>query len=1040
VEALQTFFAAVTADAQMAFIVVLHLHEDQESHLTEVLQQKTDLPMEKAEDGTTVQAGHGYVIPPGHRLTIEDGRLRLGDLEKGTGTSTIDHFFRSLAADQGDHAVGVLLSGTGTDGTLGLRAINEAGGATMVQAPEDAGHDHMPQSAIATGLIDVTGPAGILAEKLLEYRDNAGVIQLPKTPEALPEEDRSVLQKIFSRLYTQAGHDFSGYKRSTVLRRIERRMQLHSVTSLEAYLRLLRDNEDEIQTLKKDLLITVTNFFRDPAAFEALEEQVIPAIFEQREATDSVRVWVAGCATGEEAYSIAMLLLEQADRLDAPPSLQVFATDVEGEALRAGRKGLYPRSIEEDVSAERLDQFFRPEEDYYRVAPRLRETIVFAEHDLLTDPPFSDLDLVSCRNVLIYLQPEMQRRALRRIHYGLREQGTLFLGRSETVGRQDDLFSVLDQGHNLLQARVLSTSQVPAPPLSSTPVESNEELLLSEQEPPSGSEAPTNSVPSEMAELHHEALMQDVSGLLVDEDFNVVHLTDRASEHLAFRERAPNFNVLDLVPKELRPLVQTALYRVFEKGESSRYPRVEIAAKDNTDGETRLMDLTVHGLDAADARRFAHVRLEERPTREDGEASSDGDRETELKTELQRTREQLRTTTEEYDTATEEMEAANEELLSMNEELKSKNQQLKQSKEEYQSVNEELKTTNQELEAKIESLRAANSDLENLMAATDIATLFLDRELHIQRFTPQVTELFNIRPPDVGRPLSDFTRRFKYEHLIEDTREVLRTLEPIEREVSQGEDRWFLLRLRPYRTVEETVEGAVLTFIDISRRRRLERELLDAGERVRQEIGQNLHDALSSEMVGGVMMVEAVRNQLAEAGREEAEKLGEVIEIFRASLETARNLSHELVPPALEDEPLAQALKNLCSRRTEASDVRCCFESDPAKELPRRRETAIHLYRIAQEAVMNAQRHAEASRIEVLLERAGDALQLVVRDDGTGLPDEVSAELETDEGGIGLRTMRHRAELIGGSLEFDSDAEWSTVVTCRLPLREAERS
>ena len=1017
-----------------------HLGEDQESRLTEVLQQETALPMERAEDGTAVRAGHGYVIPSGHHLTIEDGRLRLAALEKGAGTSTIDHFFRSLAADQGDHAVGVVLSGTGTDGTLGLRSINEAGGVTMVQAPADAEHDHMPQSAIATGLIDVTGPAGTLADKLLEYRDNAGVVQLPEEPEALDQTDRSALQKIFSRLYTQAGHDFSGYKRSTVLRRLERRMQIHSVTSLEAYLRLLRDNEDEIQTLKKDLLITVTNFFRDPAAFEALEEQVIPEMFERREATDSVRVWVPGCATGEEAYSIAMLLLEQADRLDAPPSLQVFATDVEGDALRVGREGLYPKSIDADVSPERLDQFFRMEEDYYRVAPRLREKIVFAEHDLLTDPPFSDLDLVSCRNLLIYLQPEMQRRALQRIHYGLRDEGYLFLGRSETIGQQADLFSTIDQSHNLLRARALPKERVPTPPLSVASGELDEDLLLSERDPLSGSEDPTDVVPSEMAQLHYEALMQDVSGLLVDEDYNVVHLTDRASEHLVFRERAPNFNVLDLAPKELRPLLQTALYRVFEKGESSRYPRVEIAPDETEDGHPRIMDVSVRRLDASGPRRLAHVRLEERPTREEGTASLESVRETELETELQRTREQLQTTTEEYEAATEEMEAANEELLSMNEELKSKNEELKQSKEEHQSVNEELKTTNQELEAKIEELRAANSALENLMAATDIATLFLDRDLHIQRFTPQVTELFNIRPPDVGRPLSDFTRRFEHGGLIEDARSVLRTLEPIEREVRQGEDRWFLLRLRPYRTVEETVEGVVLTFVDISDRRQLERELIDASERTRRKIGHHLHDALGSDLAGGMMVAESVRKQLARDGREEADRLGEVIEMLKESVDTARNLSHELAPAGLQEDTLAQSLQHLCEQRDEQSDTQCQFKGNPEETLPLRTETAIHLYRIAQEAVMNAYRHAEASRVEVSLKREGGVLQMQVRDDGIGLPEKFKETSGQDAEGIGLRSMRHRANLIGGSLRIDTDGEWSTVVTCSLPLQEETRS
>lgn len=415
-------------------------------------------------------------------------------------------------------------------------------------------------------------------------------------------------------------------------------------------------------------------------------------------------------------------------------------------------------------------------------------------------------------------------------------------------------------------------------------------------------------------------------------------------------------------------------------------------------------------------------------------------RETELQSELSRTREQLRTTTEEYEAATEEMEAANEELLSMNEELKSKNEELKRSKEEHQSVNEELQTTNQELEAKIEELRAANSALENLMAATDIATLFLNRDLEIERFTPQVTELFNIRPPDVGRSLTDFTRRFEHGRLIEDAQEVLRTLEPVEREVHQGEARWFLMRLRPYRTVGDEVEGVVLTFVDISSRRKLERELIDANEQTRERIGQHLHDALSSDLAAGIMLAESVHNQLAEEGREEAERIEKVVDILKEGAEAARNLSHELVPTSLQEETLAWALQYLCEQRDGRGEKKCCFTGNPDEELPRRKETAIHLYRIAQEALTNAYRHAEASRLEVSLKRDGEFLRLVVRDDGTGIPDKFRKDFDQEAEGLGLASMRHRANLIGGSLRIESDEEWSTIVTCDLPLQIAERS
>ncbi|PSQ79601.1 MAG: hypothetical protein BRD33_00395 [Bacteroidetes bacterium QH_6_63_17] len=908
----------------------------------------------------------------------------------------------------------------------------------------------MPQSAIATGLVDVTGSAPRLAEKLLEYRDNAGAIQLPDEESALGQEQLSVLQKIFSRLYRQAGHDFSGYKRSTTFRRLERRMQLRSITSLESYLHLLRRDEEEVQALKKDLLITVTNFFRDPAAFEALQSQVFSEMVEQKGSTESVRIWVPGCATGEEAYSLAILLLEQIDQQNVPPHLQVFATDVDEDAVQFARQGRYPGSIEADVSAERLGRFFRSEDTHYRVAPRLQEQIVLAEQDLLTDPPFSNLDLVSCRNMLIYLQPEMQRRALRRIRYGLGEGGHLFLGRSETIDRQTDLFSLVDEAHNLHQARALPEAQVPIPPPSSATSEqagnatpgTNRQETRGEQE--ARGEQPGETSSSEMSQLHQEALMQSVSGLLVDENKRVVHLTDRASEHLGFSDRTPNLNVLDLVSDEIRPLLRTALHRAFESDEPCRYPRISVESRSGSrdseePGPARLMDLSVRPVQGPEGRPYAHVRLEERPPEGNGVADVEEPPTPELKEELGRTREQLRTTTEEYEAATEEMEAANEELLSMNEELKSKNNELKRNKEEYQSLNEELETTNQELQAKIEELRESSSALENRMAATNIATLFLNRDLEIKRFTPRTTELFNIRPPDEGRPLSDFTHRFEYENLMEDTRQVLRTLEPIEREVRQGTDRWFLMRIRPYRTVEKTVNGVVLAFIDITDRRQLERELINANEKARRRIGRRLHDALSSDLASGIMLAESVRKQVVEEGLEVEEKLEEVIEVLKESAAKARGLSRKLVPTSLQEGTLARALQELCGRYHDPPGFQCSFEGDPEEKLPRRQETANHLYRIAQEALTNARTHGEATRVEIILGREEETLRLTVRDNGVGIPEDLRKKPEKNAQGVGLNSMKHRANLTGSSLHIGAEEAWPTVVTCRLPLSEARR-
>lgn len=1025
IEAIQQLLEGIPADTDMAFVVILHLAPDRASNLSEVLQQSTDLPVERVDEGTKVLGGHVYVIPPGQRLEIEDGHLRLDEVTEAHDISTVDRFFRSLAADQGANAVGIVLSGSGADGALGLRAIKEESGVTFVQSPEEAQYDHMPESAIATGLVDLVLPAMKLAEKLLEYRNNAGVVELPDREEGLNRDEQDLLQKIFTRLYTEVGLDFSGYKRSTVLRRLERRLQVRSINTLEEYLHLLREDPKEVEALKRDFLISVTSFFRDRDAYRALQELALPRLFENKGPADQIRVWVPGCATGEEAYSLAILLLEQADTVDSPPSIQVFATDVDEEALEYGREGLYPETIRTDVPNEWIDRYFRPEGDYYQVAPRLRETILFAGHDLLTDPPFSNLDLVSCRNLLIYLKRELQDYIFRITHYGLKDSGYLFLGRSEALGPATDLFSAVDQVNNILRARVLPDGQEPNIPVTFSKNSDDVEGLFSvESEPSSERPTSTSDLPS-AEELHNQALMQEIASILVDENHQIVHLSDAASQYLNLGGGTPSLEVLPCVPEDIRPVLQTALFHAFRKDETTEHTRIEVTL----DGQTRFLDLSVHPIKDLGPQTYASVRLEESDASPPAVSDETSSNKTKLETELERTREQLQSTSEEYEAATEEMEAANEELLSMNEELQSKNEELKTSKEELQSVNEELATTNQELKAKIKELREANSDLENLMAATDIATLFLDRDLKIQRFTPKITELFNIRPPDVGRPLSDFTQQFEYDQLFEDARMVLRDVETVEHEIRLDEDKWLIMRLRPYRTVEGAVEGVVLTFVDISNHRQLERRLINATEEVRQQIGWDLHDVLSSDLAALNLVAGNLQNRLAEEGLKEVAEMEQIADLAENSIEKARTLADELVPVTVQGEPLALALQQLCRKQDDLSDLRCTFDGDLDEVLPASDETTIHLYRIAQEAITNARRHAEADEVRVSFRHEDNTLRLRIQDDGVGLPDED----DEDEKGFGLQTMKHRANLIGGSFRATSREDGGTLVQCDLP-------
>lgn len=820
VSALQDFFEYLPDETGMAFLVALHLAPDHESNLVEILQNVTGMPVQTAEE-TPLRPDHVYVLPPDAVMRIEDNRMQLSPRAADGHPTTVDILLRSLAEEYGERAVGIVLSGTGTDGTLGIRAIKAQGGLAMVQSPVDAGHEGMPRSALDGGMIDLVGSADELAERLFTYYQNARTVQLPKTEEALPTDDQTTLREVFAELKRKTGHDFSHYKRSTVLRRLERRLQVTDLDTLEEYLELLRDQPTEVQALFRELLISVTRFFRTPEAFEALADTVIPSLFEDKTPNEEVRAWVVGCATGEEAYSVGMLLHEYAHTLDAPPALQIFATDVDTEALETARQCVYPETIEADVSTERLERFFRKEDNQYRVTRPLRDSLVFAEHDLIQDPPFSDLDLVCCRNVLIYLDQVMQEYVFRLFRYALNPGKYLFLGSSEAVGPAQSFFSMVEDTRSILKLKSPQSEEVQHVPLF----------------PPSQASVESSARPTEpvtkafdMTTIHQRLLMRQVASLVVDENHEIVHLTDRASRFLQHEAGEPTHNLLEKVPPVLRLELRGALFQAFQKGEATErtvpFPVPE--------GPSDYVKMTVHPVEDAELDR-ALVQVQFEAIEEPGlgqveQEASEGltDREEDLEEELHDTQEQLHITAEEYETVTEEMEAANEELMSMNEELQSKNEELKTSKEQLRSVNEELTTTNQELQAKVEALDRANSDLKNLMEATEVATLFLDREMKIQRYTPPITKIFSLRDSDVDRPITDFTPKIEYESLIEDVQAVLQNQASVEHEVRGDDGAWYLVRLRPYRTVREELDGVVLTFVDITDQKR-------AAEKLREE-------------------------------------------------------------------------------------------------------------------------------------------------------------------------------------------------------------
>ena len=831
--ALKTFFEHVPEETGIAWVIVVHLSPEHESHLAELLQPSVKVPVQQVTETVPLQPDCVYVIPPGANLSAVDTHLRLSELEeRRRERAPIDHFFRTLARTHDGHSVAVILTGTGSDGTLGLREVKEAAGLTIVQDPTEAEYDGMPQSAITTGMVDLVLPLVEIPGAILRVSQTTPDITVPTDGADAGAEERHLLHKVFAQVRARTGRDFTRYKPSTILRRVRRRMQLAGLEELPAYLALLRENAEEVRALADDLLITVTNFFRDAEVFETLEREVIPALFEGKTPDDGIRVWSVGCATGEEAYSLAILLLEEAARHDASPRIQVFASDLHERSLERAREGFYPGDIETDVSPERLRRFFEKQDGGYRVRKEVRELVVFAPHNLLADPPFSKIDLVACRNVLIYLQRDVQKEVVELFHYALRPDGFLALGTSETVDRSE-LFRVEDKKACLYRKRNVGS---PEPRLPVFP--------LTHRRLPIRVGGGEGAVEPVAYGALHQRMVESVAppSVLVSPDDKVVHLSEHAGRYLALPGGEITSNAFKLVREEFRIELRAALHAARERAEPVRSTPVPV----RFDGAVRAVTLDVRPALEPEMEGFSLVIFDERPLEASPAARATEADEApllEVQTELDLARQRLQAVIEEYETSQEEMKASNEELQSANEELRSTMEELETSKEELQSMNEELQTVNQENRHKVEELAQLSGDLQNLLAATDIATLFLDRELRILRFTPRVGELFNVRPVDRGRPLTDITHRLGYDEIEADARLVLSKLVPVEREVEDEDGQWYLARTLPYRSTEDRIEGAVVTFVEITARKRAEEEVRQAKEYA-ERIIDTLHEPL----------------------------------------------------------------------------------------------------------------------------------------------------------------------------------------------------
>lgn len=834
-DALKNLFKAMPNDIGAAFVVIQHLDPKHESLTAEILTRSTTMPAVQVVDGMTVEANHVYVIPPNAYLTLDDHCFKLNKPVLHHGLRMpIDTFLWSLAEQHEERAIAIIVSGTGSDGTLGIRAIKGSGGLVLAQSPDSADYEGMPSSAVATGLVDFTCPVQEMPAHLKHYLQHPYITKQTDTKRDgdIPKDEKSQLTAILTFMKNRIGHDFREYKLGTLGRRIARRMELHHLKTIPKYLSFMRKNEDEANLLFKDLLISVTAFFRDTEAFSAFEQKVIIPLVASKHDDQPIRVWIPGCATGEEAYSIAMLLVEHLEKTNKHCRIQIFASDIDETALSHARIGLYPENIKASVSETRLQRFFRKEDQSYRIKKSLRELVTFASQNLISDPPFSNLDLISCRNLLIYLSAEIQSKVLALFHFALRENGNLFLGHSETSSQQESLFKPLAKKWRIYQRTgpASSTSSVEFPiasritrsiqPLVGKQVYDKNQLRLGDV--------------AQQFLLHEFA----PAAVLVNIKHQIVHFSGSTSRFLEQPSGSPSQDLLILAKHELRAKLRLALRQVTEENQRVVIDNIQILRKighlgvkvvlrpinvPQSNEPMILITFEEKGETDLDLEQHKYKHL---PQQKNSVSTDEISLIEQMEAELHITREVLQTNNEEWESANEELQAANEEVMSVNEELQSSNEELESSKEELQSMNEELTTVNNQYKDKAEELAKINDDLDNLLSSTNIATLFIDYHLRIGRFTPATQKLLNLITTDVGRPISDIRLKFTDNSLIEDIHRVLSDLAPAECEVKTDDGSYYLRRILPYRTNDFRISGVVITFIDISLRKRSEKDTL----------------------------------------------------------------------------------------------------------------------------------------------------------------------------------------------------------------------
>jgi chemotaxis methyl-accepting protein methylase/signal transduction histidine kinase/chemotaxis response regulator CheB len=1033
-EALERLFEQMPEDTGLAFVVVQHLSPDFKSLMDELLARKTRIPIHRAADGMGVEANAIYLIPPKKDMIIVDGRLRLTDKDPTQLVALpIDHFFRSLAQDVGECSIGIVLSGTGSDGSRGIRDIHEAGGLVIAQTPETAKFDGMPNSANLTGAVDLQLPPEHIPDALLKYVRHPlnGGDRLP-SQEAAPAE--SGLDAVFRSLRDAYGIDFSHYKSSTVSRRIERRLLLNRAHDLDDYVQRLRGDPEELNALYRDLLIGVTRFFRDADAFARLGREVLPGLLAGLGPDDDLRVWVAGCATGEEAYSLAILIHEQVAALGRPLEIKIFATDVHRASLDIASAGCYSEAQLSDVSPERLARYFVRKRDGYQVSHELRQLVVFAPHNVIKDAPFTKLDLVTCRNMLIYFQPPAQKKVLSLFHFALKTGGVLFLGPSESPGELSDEFSLVDSHWKIYRKR----RDIRLPAELRLPLSAEVGPVRMQQLGALATRSAAARQPDHQLVGTYDALLDEFmpASLLVNERREVVQTFAGAHQYLHLKDGRVSTDVLDMVDADLRIVLAGALARVGLEKKTVAYKGLRLSLPD---GE-RLVSLTVKPV-ASRRSGIAHalVVFEDHGQRPPALAAATevdlGQASREqlltLESELRYTKENLQATIEELETSNEELQATNEELVASNEELQSTNEEL-------HSVNEELYTVNAEYQKKITELTALTADMDNLLSSTQVHTLFLDRDLCIRKFTPRIAETFSLLPQDIGRRIDSFSHSIDYPALVDEIRRVMDKGEPFEQQVRDSSRRWFLLRILPYQGRQE-VEGVVLTLVDVAKLKQAEAEAREAVEQRDRFLAMLSHELRNP--LGAIVNAASV---LQRPAAQEADRTDAMAVIQRQSKQMTRLLDDLLdvsritqnkiqlrrVPTRL-DQLLDEALR-VVRPRFEAGRVQLAVEKDGLALLvngdPER------LQQLFVNLLTNAAKYTPPEgRAEVQLRRDGDEAVVRIRDTGVGIrPDMlervfnlfVQADETLDRAntglGVGLTLVRTIAELHGGRVRAAS--------------------